>query len=269
MLVDFHVRLYDEPGYGEALAETAKNLGLDRLCISGGEAGYALAPNAEVRRQAELYPDLYVPFARVCLGEDGPSTVERLRRVGFEGLCTWAPPAPYGDESFFPVYEVAQALGMPILFHTGYLPPTPLDRAKRVRSDNMRPVHLDTVARCFPDLKIVGGGFGSPWCAAAAETLRHHANVLFDLSGDVLRRKGAEFFSSVLRPAAHGALWESGSSGNLWGQILFGSGARHEEIASIERDYQRVFRSLALTREDVEAVMGHTAASLLGIPTDS
>ncbi|MHC5034061.1 MAG: amidohydrolase family protein [Planctomycetota bacterium] len=268
MLVDFHVRLYDESGYGEALAETARNLGLDRLCISGGEAQYALASNAEVRRQAELYPELCIPFARVNLGEDGPSTVDGLRRVGFEGLCVWAPPAPYDDEAFFPLYEAAEALGMPIVFHTGYMPAAPLDRANRVRSANMRPVYLDTLARCFPHLKIVGVGLGSPWCAEAVEVMRYHPNVYFDLSGDVLRRKGAEFLGSILRPA-HSTLWDTDVTGNLWGQIMFGSGVRHEDIASVERDYQRIFRSLALASQDVEAVMGHTAAGLLNIPADS
>jgi hypothetical protein len=264
MLVDFHVHLYDEAGYGEALAETAKNLGVDRLCIAGGESQYGLAPNAEVRRQADLYPELYVPFAHVSLGEDTAATVERLKRVGFEGLCVWSPPAPYDDESFFPVYEAAAALTMPILFHTGYLPPTPLDRAKRVRSANMRPVYLDTLARYFPRLSIVGVGLGSPWCEEAAEALRYHANVFFDLSGDVLRRKGAEFFGGLLRPA-HGAPWNEDSGGNLWGRVVFGSAVRHEEIASVERDYQRIFRSLALNQQDIEAVMGQTATRLLSL----
>ncbi|MHC4481396.1 MAG: amidohydrolase family protein [Planctomycetota bacterium] len=268
MLVDLHVHYYDEPGYGEALAETARNLGLGRLCIAGGEAQYSLAPNAEVRRQAEAYPELFVAFARVCLGEDGPSTVERLQRDGFEGLCVWTPPAPYDDEAFFPLYEAAAALGMPVLFHVGFAPPTPLDRAKAVRSANMRPVYLDTVARCFPELKIVGVGLGGPWYEEAAETLRLHSNVFYDLSGEVLRRKGAEFFSSILRPSRAG-LWESDARSNLWGRVVFGSAVRHEEIASVERDYQRVFRTLALGRQDVEAVMGHTAARLLNIPVDS
>jgi predicted TIM-barrel fold metal-dependent hydrolase len=93
MLIDLHVHLYDEAGYGDALAETAKNLGMDRLCIAGGESQYGLAPNAEVRKQADQYPELYIPFAHVCLGEDTAATIERLKRVGFEGLCVWSKPA--------------------------------------------------------------------------------------------------------------------------------------------------------------------------------
>jgi predicted TIM-barrel fold metal-dependent hydrolase len=265
VLIDFHAHLYDEAGYGEALAETSKNLGLDCLCIGGGEPRYGLASNVEVRKQADAYPDLFVPFAHFALGDDGPSVVERLNRIGFRGLCVWAPPAPYDDESFYATYEVAEALQMPILFHTGFMMRTPLDRPMRVRSANMRPVYLDTVARCFPDLKVVGVGLGNPWCAEAAETLRHNPNVLFDLSGDVLRNRGHDFFSSVLRPTP-GSLWEEDPGGDLLSRIVFGSAARHEDIASVERDYQRILRSMALGPEDLEAVMGHTAAGLLGMP---
>jgi len=264
MLIDFHCHLYDEPGYGEALAETGRNLGVDRLCIGGGDAQYGLAANAEVRRQADAYPELFVPFAQVELGVDGPTTVERYRRIGFEGLIVCAPPAPYDDQAFFPVYEAAAALEMPVVFHTGYTPPAPLDRAKGVRSVHARPVCLDTLARYFPALKIVGVGLGSPWCEEAAETMRHHANVYFDLSGDLLRRKGADFFGRLFRPA-QAPLWQDEGSGNTWERVVFGSAVRHEEIASVERDYQRIFRSLALGQGDMDAVMGGTAAHLLGM----
>lgn len=268
MLIDFHAHLYDEPGYGEALAEAARNLGIDRLCICGGEGRYDLAANAEVRRQADSYPEFFIPFAHVNLGEDGAATVERLSRAGFVGLCVWGPPAPSDDQRFFPLYEAAQALEMPVLFHTCFLPPTPLDRARRLRTAHARPLHLDTLARYFPQLKIVGVGLGCPWCEEAAEVLRQHANVYFDLSGDVLRRKGAEFLGALLRPL-QAALWDQSAAGDLWGRIVFGSGVRHDEIASVERDHQRVFRSLALGAEDIGAVMGHTAGRLLGISVES
>jgi len=267
VLIDFHVDVYDEAGYGEALADTARNLGFDRLCIAGGEPCYGLASNAEVRRQAEAYPELFVPFARVELGTDGASTVERLRRIGFEGLRVWAPPAPYDDESFFDVYEAAAALEMPIVFHTGYLPVTALDRARRVRCENMRPVYLDTVARWFPSLRVIGVGLGAPWWDEAAEAMRRNANVFFDLSGDLLRRKSPDFFRDIFRPE-QGALWGQSPGDRLWSKTLFGSAVRHDEIASVERDYQRVMRSLAASAEEIDAVMGLTAARLLKIPVE-
>lgn len=268
MLIDFNAQLYDDPRYGEALAETAQNLGLDRLCICGGESQYGLATNAEVRRQADSLPELFVPFARVSPAEDGADTIERLARAGFAGLRMWAPPVPYDDPSCWPIYEAAAALDMPVVFHTGFLPPTALDRARGVRAANMRPVCLDTLARHFPGLTIVGTGLGSPWCEEAAETLRRHPNVYFDLSGDLLRRKGADFIGGLLRPT-QAPLWDEGAADGLWERVLFGSGTRHEEIASAERDHQRIFRSLALGADQVAAVMGGSAARLLGLAQSS
>ena len=267
MLIDFHVHLYDEAGYSDALVETARNLGLSRMCIGGGEARYGLAPNGDVRRLADAYPDLFVPFARLNLGRDGPDTIERIKRMGFRGLRTWAPPAPYDDQAFFAVYEVAEALGMPIVFHTGFLPPTALDRAMGVRSANMRPVYLDTVARCFPELKVIGAALGRPWYEEAVEAMRRHPNVYFDLSGDLFRTRGTDFLAEMLRPAQV-PLWEDTVAGDLCERIIFGSGCRYEEIASAERDYQRVLRALGLSPGDIEAVMGHSAARLLDIELD-
>jgi len=268
MLIDFHVPVYDEPGYGEALAEAAQNLGAERFCIMGGDGRYGLAADAEVLRLADAYPEMFVAFAHVDLADYGASRVERMKRVGFAGLCVWAPPAPYDDESFFPVYEAAQALGMPVIFHTGFMPPTALDRARRVRSENMRPVYLDTIARYCPALKIVGLGLGNPWCEEAAEAMRHHSNVFFDLSGDILRRRGGQSLAEFFQPA-QASLWEEDTGGSLWGHVLFGSGVRHEDMAAVERDYERTFRSLAVSRDDMDAVMGNTAAKLLGIPVGS
>ncbi len=268
MFIDCHVPVYDEPGYSEALADTARNIGLNRLCVMGGAARYGLAANAQVRRLADAYPELFVPFARIRLGEDGPSTVERMERIGFTGLCVWAPPRPYDDEGFFAVYEAAQALGMPMLFHTGYLPPTPLDRVRGVRSANMRPVYLDAVARCFPGLTVVGVGLGSPWCPEAAEAMRRNANVFFDLSGGLLRRKGPEWLTDVFGENQSNP-WAEDEEENLWRHVVFGSGVRHEDIASVERDYERVFRWLGVGEEETSGVMGGTAARLLGIAPHS
>ncbi len=267
VLCDFHAHLYDEPNYAEILAESAQNLGFDKLCIGGGEARYGMASNESVLTQAEVYPDLFVPFAFVRLGVDGPRVVEELSRAGFQGLRVCAPPAPYDAGEFFPVYEAAGALGMPVLFHTGFLPPTALDRAMDVRSDRMRPVHLDTLARQFPALNIVGCGLGGPWYEEANETLRRHTNVFFDLSGAALRRKGLDFFRGLLGSQAASVLPEPAVEA-VWPRILFGTAVRSDEIASVERDYQRLFRSLALEDEVVSGIMGGTAARLLGLSAE-
>jgi len=259
---DFHTHLLDEPEYAEALAETARSLGFDRLCIGAGEARYGMVSNEEVLRHAESYPELFVPFACVRLGSEAPAQVETLRRWGFQGLRVSAPPGPYDAAELFGVYEAAAALGMPILFHTGLLPRTDLDGALGLHSEWTRPVYLDTLARRLPGLKIVGTALGCPWYEEAAEMLRCHENVFFDLSGPTVRRRGPGFFRALLGPEDTSALGRrQGPSG--WSKIIFGSAARCEDIASVERDHRRLFRALALPEELVGDIMGGNAARLL------
>ncbi len=264
MICDFHAHLYEEQGYADALAETARTLGIEKMCIGGGEARYGMASNEMALEQSERYPDSFVPFALVRLGLDGPSEVTRLSEMGFRGLRVMAPPAPYDDERFFPVYEAAQALDLPILFHTGILPPTPLDRAFDVRADRSRPIHLDTLAREFPTLGIVGCGLGWPWYEEAAEVLSLHANVYFDLSGVTLHKKGPDFFAALLR-AAPATLLGRPQSGAACRRLLFGTGARPERMADIECEYERLFRTMALGGDAVDEIMGGAAARMLGL----
>jgi predicted TIM-barrel fold metal-dependent hydrolase len=264
MLCDFHAHFYDEPGYASALVETAKNLGFDSLCIGAGQARYGLADNEEVLAQAESYPDLLIPFGHFSLGTDGPGEVEELARRGFRGLRVTAPPAPYDAPEFFPVYEAAVALGLPVVFHTGLLPPTDLDRATNVHAEWMRPLRLDTLARQLPALKIVGCRLGAPWYEEAAEILRTHPNVFFDLSGYTLRQKGSAFFRDLLGSESSSVLGQSRGC-EVWSRLVFGTAVRHDEIGSVERDYQRLFRVLALPREVADGIMGGNAAQLLGL----
>lgn len=52
----------------------------------------------------------------------------------------------------------------------------------------MRPIYLDTIARAFPDLKIIGAHLGNPWYQEAAEVARWNPNVFFDLTGSTLKK---------------------------------------------------------------------------------
>jgi len=72
---------------------------------------------------------------------------------------------------------------MPILFHTGMVSRGLEDTKFRVSSDFMRPVRLDKIARCFPNLIIIGAHLGHPWCDEAAVIMTHNPNVYFDICG--------------------------------------------------------------------------------------
>ena len=94
--------------------------------------------------------------------------------------------------------------------------------------------------------------------------LRHHKKVFFDLSGDLLRNKGPAYLRGLFWREKNAPLTDSRIQ-SPWLRMLFGSAVKHEEIASVERDYERLFRSLALGQSVIDAVMGGTAQKLLGL----
>jgi len=87
---------------------------------------------------------------------------------------------------------------MPILLHTGTILRTPADRAEDVRSTRMHPIFLDTVARHFSELNLIGAHLGNPWYEEAAMSLFWNRNLYFDLSGTTLKRKPVSWFKEIL-----------------------------------------------------------------------
>lgn len=133
-----------------------------------------------------------------------PSNVERLKDRGFFGLKAIAPPLPYDHESYFPLYEKAATLGMPILFHTGVIGPStrrkmrgdlilgPQKAAnlkkgektyhKRASCANMHPTMLEPIASTFPHLTLINGHPGFPWLEETWENLYYYDNIYCDIS---------------------------------------------------------------------------------------
>lgn len=76
------------------------------------------------------------------------------------------------------IYRVAEANGIPIVFHTG----TSIFTGARNRYGD--PIFIDDVAVDFPQLKIILAHGGRPlWMNTAFFLLRRHANVFLDISG--------------------------------------------------------------------------------------
>ncbi len=85
----------------------------------------------------------------------------------------------YPNESFlYPLYEVAQDLGIPIMVHTG----SSIFKGARIKYGD--PIYLDDVAVDFPELKIllVHGGRGL-FYDRAFFLAKLHKNVYLEISG--------------------------------------------------------------------------------------
>ncbi len=137
---------------------------------------------------ARAFPGAVVPVGYLNLAE-GPDWVDRQRERGFRALKAHTPPRPWDDETFFPIYERAAQLGMPIVFHTGQawadtLDHYPLAASQRSRSTDWQHVErLDVVIKAFPSLRVIGAHLGFPHCEAALAMAYTHPNFSLDVSG--------------------------------------------------------------------------------------
>jgi predicted TIM-barrel fold metal-dependent hydrolase len=132
------------------------------------------------------YPHKILGFANPSLSSKlSPAwEIEKRKEQGFTGLKFMLPALPYDDERYFHLYEAAEKLGMPILFHTGYVSnPRETGRFPDIDSSRMRPGRFDRIARAFPDLHIIGAHLGYPFFEEAKAMAWFHPNVYFDISG--------------------------------------------------------------------------------------
>lgn len=134
-----------------------------------------------------------IPFGSVCLYEGGPVADQADRALrelgvrGFKMLPTYAHFFP-NDPVLFPFYEVAQAAGVPVMFHTG----TSIFKGSRVKYGD--PLLLDDVADEFPKLKILLEHGGRPfWYDRAAWMITRHENVHIGTAGIPIRQLPQHF----------------------------------------------------------------------------
>ncbi len=254
----------------EMLAYTCGRLNIRKVCLLGrpGEDTWAATLAAHQR-----FPDLVVPMAQVQLDEVSPGTIAALRERGFRGLKITTPSRDYDDTAYYPVYEQAEALGMPILFHTGirggpidYLLFHPRDpelaeafsreseemhRGTTKGAARMQPIFLDTISLAFPRLRIIGAHLGYGLYDSAAAVARWRRNVTFDISGgQVVRRHIVE-----RRMIMNEILPE---------KLVFGTDC---DVAHMSREvtaWMEAFDELGLSADDQDKIFYRNAAAIFG-----
>jgi predicted TIM-barrel fold metal-dependent hydrolase len=139
-----------------------------------------VVPNDYVAAYVSRHPDRFVGFAGIDLAEKG--AVDELDRcaqdLGLRGVKigpTYQGLHPL-DERAFPVYERAQTLGLPIMWHQG----TTFVRTARLSA--AQPTAIDEVASRYPALRIVIAHMGHPWVLDCVAVVRKHPNVFADVS---------------------------------------------------------------------------------------
>ena len=88
------------------------------------------------------------------------------------------------DRKFYPIWEVIQASGKPAMFHIGFtVLGANTEGGSGIGLDYGRPIHLDTVAKDFPRMKILAAHPGWPWVEETIGVVTHKKNIHVDTSG--------------------------------------------------------------------------------------
>ena len=226
--------------------------------ISGDSDGwYTGNVNDACATFVKAYPDRLIgfmalqPYDANCLDE-----LERCRTdLGLRGIKLGA-----NYQNFDPlearalaIYERAQRLGLPILFHQGTSP---------VREAPIRlsyPLLMDEIAIRYPDLKIIMAHVGHPWQVDTCVVIRKHPNVYADIS--------ANFY----RPYSFWEQMVKATEWNVLDKLLFGTDfpvTTVEETITHMRNINQIVEGTRLPRvseEKIEAIIHRDALSLLGL----
>ncbi len=150
--------------------------------------GHPPLSSEQIMAEAALYPDVLIPFASVD-PHAGMDAVTRLRALvgsGARGLKLHPSLQAFdpSDRAFYPLYESAAELGIPVVFHTGQTgigAGLPGGRGIKLRYSD--PMLLDDVAADHPNLTVIMAHPSVPWQDNAIAIATHKANVFIDLSG--------------------------------------------------------------------------------------
>jgi predicted TIM-barrel fold metal-dependent hydrolase len=160
--------------------------------IQGAATGWNVL-NYWVAAHVARAPERLIFFASVDPAQaDYREQLERCHReLGCKGLKL--APIYQGvhplDQRYRDLYAYCQKHGLPVLIHmaTTFSSGIPLEYA--------RPVHMDQVARDFPDLKIIMAHLGHPWEGETIAVIRRNHNVYADLSA--LYYRPWQFYNSM------------------------------------------------------------------------
>ena len=282
----------DDPQYEKSIdsrADALRAAGVTRASLlCSGRFGLT---HDEALTYARRHEDLFLPSAQLDPEETAPQELRRLHDLGYRGLKIIGVRRPYDDYKYFPLYQVAEELQMPILFHLGVIgggidysvthprrDPKAAQTIRRQRelaaearkdpgaqrgtmrrggmrdvsATRMRPFHLDTIANNFPELRMIGAHMGGTGnYDETASVARWRHNVYFDLSGG----------ETIERHAVERRLvgYEIGVEKLTWG-----SDCGSDEIADHVARLEWVFEQSKLTEDESDRIRYWNAAEIFG-----
>jgi predicted TIM-barrel fold metal-dependent hydrolase len=131
------------------------------------------------------------------------------------------------DKKFYAVWDVLQAGGKPVMFHVGFtVLGANTDGGSGIALDYGRPIHLDTLARDFPRMKIIAAHPGWPWQEELIGVLTHKKNVFGDTSGYLAEQLPEIFLKAI--------------GGRLQDKALFGTDFPYVDLEKALASFDKV-----------------------------
>jgi predicted TIM-barrel fold metal-dependent hydrolase len=235
------------------------------LDVSGLDRAVLLPIDASTSKGCQIYSnemiaelcrmsDRFIGFASVDPHkESAAGDVEHAAKdLGLRGLKL-SPPTqeffPNDVELAYPIYEKAQVLGLPVVFHAG------MSWEPQVKASYGQPMHLEDVAYDFPDLNIVIAHFAWPWVLDAVMLAMKYPNVYIDTSC-LYFDNPKDFIAFVMTKQIPLSAVEK----SLRHKIVFGSNYPRVEI----KNMAKAVRSLGLSNGCLKLIFEQNAKTLLG-----
>ena len=225
--VDYVVELMDEWGIDlSIIMDSLAYIGLDQR-----------TSNDHTRDAVNAYPDRLIGFANLKPPQGFAACRDEISRTvgewGFRGvkLHPQVDRYPVNDRTLvYPVIELALSYDVPVWVHTGHQP-------------NATPTLMGTLARDFPEAKLIIGHMGSGMFYDAMCMAKRHPNLYIDIS-----LQGGHAFGVACE--------EVGAT-----KLLYGSDSPYANPGSMKR----IIEESRLSASDKALILGGNAARLLGL----
>jgi uncharacterized protein len=239
----------------EAMLAEFDLVGIDQAVLLPVDAttarGVKIYSNEQIAEVCRM-SDRFIGFASVDPHQD--SAPAQLRQaitgLGLRGLKL--DPAmqefePSGKR-YYPLYETAAGLNIPILFHAG------LSFAPKSKLRQGHPMLFEDIAADFPRLNIVLAHLAWPWVAEAVALALKYPNVYLDTSA-LYFDNPYDFLSYAMTKQVPITVFER----SLRKQIVFGSNNPRAETKTMAR----AVRALGFSEECLELIFRVNAERLL------
>jgi hypothetical protein len=247
---DFIEKVSAEPA---AFLKLLDELGIERAglinYVSPEVIGFPPEVNDWIAKYCQAAPERLIAFGSVHpkYVPDAGAEVDRIARLGIRALKIHPAhqvisPNAYRDglESQAKIYDRAQALGLPVMIHTG------TSIFPGARNAHAQPLLADDLGIDFPDLVVILAHGGRPlWMNEAFFLVRRHPNMYMDISG-IPPHKLLEYFPRLEEIA---------------GKVLFGTDWPGPGVPEIKGNIEK-FLALPLSAAAKQKILYDNAARL-------